>query len=69
MGIFTKFKLTEVLSTFCYLTETISIKKLQNLKVIKYFINLINYYNLNKANITYDLMKFIINSKKIAENK
>ena len=45
MGIFTKFKLTEVLSTFCYLANIISINKLQNLKVIKYFANLINYYN------------------------
>ena len=34
MGIFTKFKLTEVLSTFCYLVEIISINKLQNLKII-----------------------------------
>ena len=43
MGIFTKFKLTEVLSTFCYLTEIISINKLQNIKIIKYFANSINY--------------------------
>ena len=42
MGIFTKFKLTEVLSTFCYLANIISINKLQNLKVIKYFANSIN---------------------------
>ena len=34
MGIFTKFKLTEVLSTFCYLANIISINKLQNLKII-----------------------------------
>ena len=52
MGIFIKFKLTEVLSIFCYLANIISIKKLQNLKVIKYFINLINYYNFLK-NILY----------------
>ena len=51
MGIFTKFKLTEVLSTFCYLTEIISINKLQNLKVVKYFLNSINYDNSLK-NIT-----------------
>ena len=38
-------------------------------KTIDNVSTLINYYNLNKANITYDLMKFIINSKKIAENK
>ena len=42
MGIFTKFKLTEVLSTFCYLTEIISINKLQNLKIInKIFFSLL----------------------------
>ena len=51
MGIFTKFKLTEVLNTFCYLTEIISINKLQNLKVVKYFLNSINYDNSLK-NIT-----------------
>ena len=51
MGIFTKFKLTEVLSTFCYLANIISIKKLQNLKTIKYFANSINYDNSLK-NIT-----------------
>ena len=51
MGIFTKFKLTEVLSTFCYLVEIISINKLQNLKTIKYFANSINYDNSLK-NIT-----------------
>lgn len=51
MGIFTKFKLTEVLSTFCYLANIISINKLQNLKVVKYFVNLINYDNSLK-NIT-----------------
>ena len=45
MGIFTKFKLTEVLSTFCYLANIISINKLQNLKTIKYFANSINYDN------------------------
>ncbi len=57
MGIFTKFKLTEVLSTFCYLTEIISIKKLQNLKTIKYFANSINYYNFLKNIILYREIK------------
>ena len=42
MGIFTKFKLTEVLITFWYLVEIISINKLQNLKTI-------NYGNFNKS--------------------
>ena len=51
MGIFTKLKLTEVLSTFCYLANIISINKLQNLKVVKYFLNSINYDNSLK-NIT-----------------
>ena len=51
MGIFTKFKLTEVLSTFFYLANIISINKLQNLKVVKYFLNSINYDNSLK-NIT-----------------
>ena len=51
MGIFSKFKLTEVLSTFCYLANIISINKLQNLKVVKYFLNSINYDNSLK-NIT-----------------
>ena len=51
MGIFIKFKLTEVLSIFCYLANIISINKLQNLKIIKYFVNSINYDNSLK-NIT-----------------
>ena len=51
MWIFTKFKLTEVLSTFCYLANMIFINKLQNLKTIKYFANSINYDNSLK-NIT-----------------
>ena len=42
MGIFTKFKLTEVLSIFCYLANMIFINKLQNLKTI-------NYDNFNKS--------------------
>ena len=49
MGIFTKFKLTEVLITFFYLANIISINKLQNLKVVKYFANSINYYNFLKT--------------------
>ena len=57
MGIFTKFKLTEVLSTFCYLANIISINKLQNLKVVKYFVNLINYYNFLKNIILYREIK------------
>ena len=52
MGIFTKFKLISILTIFSYVANTISINKLQNLKVIKYFINLINYYNFLK-NILY----------------
>ncbi len=48
MGIFTKFKLTEVLITFFYLANVILINKLQNLKVVKYFANSINYYNFLK---------------------
>ena len=45
MGIFTKFKLISILTIFSYVANTISINKLQNLKIIKYFANLINYYN------------------------
>ena len=56
MGIFTKFKLTEVLSTFCYLTEIIYIKKLQNLKTIKYFANSINYYNFLNNRVQYNIL-------------
>ena len=56
MGIFTKFKLTEVLITFWYLVEIISINKLQNLKVIKYFINLINYYNFLNNRVQYNIL-------------
>ncbi len=57
MGIFTKFKLTEVLSTFSYLANIISINKLQNLKVVKYFVNSINYYNFLKNIILYREIK------------
>ncbi len=45
MGIFTKFKLISILTIFSYMANIISINKLQNLKIIKYFANLINYYN------------------------
>ena len=48
MGIFTKFKLTEVLIAFFYLANIILINKLQNLKIVKYFANSINYYNFLK---------------------
>ena len=51
MGIFTKFKLISILTIFSYMTNTISINKLQNLKIIKYFVNSINYDNSLK-NIT-----------------
>ena len=56
MGIFTKFKLTEVLITFWYLVEIISINKLENLKTIKYFINLINYYNFLNNRVQYNIL-------------
>ncbi|AYJ78209.1 hypothetical protein ACRYD_1062 [Aliarcobacter cryaerophilus D2610] len=56
MGIFTKFKLTEVLSTFCYLVEIISINKLQNLKIIKCFVNSVNYYNFLNNKVQYNIL-------------
>ncbi|QKF74492.1 hypothetical protein AFAEC_a0046 (plasmid) [Aliarcobacter faecis] len=56
MGIFTKFKLTEVLSTFCYLANMIFINKLQNLKIIKCFANLINYYNFLNNKVQYNIL-------------
>jgi hypothetical protein len=56
MGIFTKFKLTEVLITFFYLANIISINKLQNLKVIKYFANSINYYNFLNNRVQYNIL-------------
>ena len=43
MGIFTKFKLISILTIFSYMANIISINKLQNLKIIKYFANSINY--------------------------
>ena len=42
MGIFTKFKLISILTIFSYMTNIISINKLQNLKTI-------NYDNFNKS--------------------
>ena len=48
MGIFTKFKLISILTIFSYMANIISINKLQNLKVVKYFANSINYYNFLK---------------------
>ena len=45
MGIFTKFKLISILTIFSYIANIISINKLQNLKVVKYFLNSINYDN------------------------
>ena len=51
MGIFIKFKLISILTIFSYMTNIISINKLQNLKIIKYFANSINYDNSLK-NIT-----------------
>ncbi len=56
MGIFTKFKLTEVLSTFFYLVNMIFTNKLQNLKVIKYFVNSINYYNFLNNKVQYNIL-------------
>jgi hypothetical protein len=52
MGIFTKFKLISILTIFSYMTNIISINKLQNLKVVKCFVNSINYDNSLK-NILY----------------
>ena len=51
MGIFIKFKLISILTIFSYVANIISINKLQNLKVVKYFLNSINYDNSLK-NIT-----------------
>ena len=56
MGIFTKFKLTEVLSTFFYLVNMIFTNKLQNLKTIKYFANSINYYNFLNNRVQYNIL-------------
>ena len=42
MGIFTKFKLINLLTIFSYVSNMISVNKLQNLKTI-------NYGNFNKS--------------------
>ena len=52
IGIFTKFKLINLLTIFSYVSNIISINKLQNLKVVKCFVNSINYDNSLK-NILY----------------
>ena len=49
MGIFTKFKLISILTIFSYVANIISINKLQNIKIIKYFANSINYDNSLKS--------------------
>ena len=51
MGIFAKFKLISILTIFSNVANIISINKLQNLKVVKCFVNSINYDNSLK-NIT-----------------
>ena len=56
MGIFTKFKLISILTIFSYVANTISINKLQNLKVIKYFANSINYYNFLNNRVQYNIL-------------
>ena len=56
MGIFTKFKLISILTIFSYVANTISINKLQNLKVIKYFANSINYYNFLNNKVQYNIL-------------
>ena len=56
MGIFTKFKLISILTIFSYVANTISINKLQNLKIIKYFANSINYYNFLNNRVQYNIL-------------
>ena len=56
MGIFTKFKLISILTIFSYMANIISINKLQNLKIIKYFINLINYYSFLNNRVQYNIL-------------
>ena len=56
MGIFTKFKLISILTIFSYVSNTISINKLQNLKVVKYFVNSINYYNFLNNRVQYNIL-------------
>ena len=56
MGIFTKFKLISILTIFSYMANIISINKLQNLKIIKYFANSINYYNFLNNRVQYNIL-------------
>ena len=56
MGIFTKFKLISILTIFSYMANIISINKLQNLKVVKYFANSINYYNFLNNRVQYNIL-------------
>ena len=56
MGIFIKFKLISILTIFSYVANTISINKLQNLKVVKYFANSINYYNFLNNRVQYNIL-------------
>ena len=56
MGIFTKFKLISILTIFSYVANTISINKLQNLKVVKYFANSINYYSFLNNRVQYNIL-------------
>ena len=56
MGIFTKFKLISILTIFSYMANIISINKLQNLKVVKYFANSINYYSFLNNRVQYNIL-------------
>jgi len=56
MGIFIKFKLISILTIFSYVANIISINKLQNLKVVKYFANSINYYNFLNNRVQYNIL-------------
>ena len=56
MGIFIKFKLISILTIFSYMANIISINKLQNLKVVKYFANSINYYNFLNNRVQYNIL-------------
>ena len=56
MGIFIKFKLISILTIFSYVANTISINKLQNLKVVKYFANSINYYSFLNNRVQYNIL-------------
>ncbi len=56
MGIFTKFKLINLLTIFSNVSNIISINKLQNLKVVKCFVNSINYYNFLNNRVQYNIL-------------